>query len=76
MAIIFCLPSTNGELSEVGKPGVPLFARKETLPISKVQNSSFYLIESAPMKDQIPSARLNVDKIITYYLAIMVLRKS
>ena len=33
--------------------------------LQKIHNRAFYLIESAPMKDQIPSARPNVDKIIS-----------
>ena len=32
----------------------------------------FYLIVSTPTKDQIPSSRLNVDKVITYDRTIMV----
>ena len=37
-----------------------------------IQNRAFYLIESAPIKDKIPSKRLSVEKIITYDRAIMV----
>ena len=40
--------------------------------LQKIQNMAFYLIESAPIKDQIPSTWLNVEKLITYDWAIMV----
>ena len=35
-------------------------------------NREFYLIESAPSKDNIPSAKINVEKVIIYDWAIMV----
>ena len=34
--------------------------------------TAFYLIESAPIKDKMPSKRLSVEKIITYHRVIMV----
>ena len=37
-------------------------------------NRAFYHIESAPIKDMMPSKRLSVEKIITYDWAIMVLK--
>ena len=45
---------------------------KKLCSMQKIQDRAFYLIESAPLKDQIPSARLNVNKPITYYPAILV----
>ena len=38
--------------------------------LQKIQNRAFYLVESAHIKDRIPSARLNVE-INTYDRAIM-----
>ena len=40
--------------------------------LKKIQNRVFYFNESAPLKDQIPPKRLNVEKIVTYDRAIMV----
>ena len=40
--------------------------------LQKIQDRAFYLIESAPIKDKMPSKRLSVEKIITYDRAIMV----
>ena len=37
-----------------------------------IQNRTFYLIESAPIKDQIPTARLSVEKVIAYDRTTMV----
>ena len=37
-----------------------------------MQSRAFYIIESAPIKDQTPSERLNVEKIVTYDRVIMV----
>ena len=37
-----------------------------------IQNRAFYLIESAPIKDQIPTARLSVEKVMTYDRATVV----
>ena len=48
------------------------FARKKLCSLQKIQDRAFYLIESAPIKDKMPSKRLSVEKIITYDRAIMV----
>ena len=40
--------------------------------LQKMQNRAFYLVESAPFKDQIPSAQLVIKKLITYDRAVMV----
>ena len=40
--------------------------------LQKIQNRALYLIECAPVKDQIPLVRRNVDKIIRNYRAMMV----
>ena len=40
--------------------------------LQKTQNRAFYLIESAPIKDQMPPTRLNVEKLITDDWAIVV----
>ena len=45
---------------------------KKLCSLQKIQDRAFYFIESSPMKDQVPSARLNIDKISTYDQAIMV----
>ena len=41
------------------------------LPEKKLQDRSFYFNESAPIKDQIQSAGLSVEKVITYDRTIM-----
>ena len=41
-------------------------------PLQKIQNRAYCAIESAPIKDQLPYERLNIEKIITYNRAIMV----
>ena len=48
------------------------FARKKLCSLQKIQNRAFYLIQSASSKDNLPSKRLCVEKIITYDWAIMV----
>ena len=48
------------------------FARKKVCSLQKIQDRAFYLIESAPIKDKMPSKRLSVEKIITYDRAILV----
>ena len=48
------------------------FARKKLCSLQKIQDRAFYLIESAPIKDKMPSKRLSVEKIITYDRAITV----
>ena len=40
--------------------------------LQKLQNRGIYLIESAPIKQQIPSAWLNIEKLIAYDHAVMV----
>ena len=40
--------------------------------LQKIQDRAFYLIESAPIKDKMPSKRLSLEKIITYDRGIMV----
>ena len=48
------------------------FTRKKLYSLQKIQNRASYLIiESAPIKDKIPSTLLSVEKIITYYMAII-----
>ena len=42
--------------------------------LQKIQNLAFYLIESAPIKNQTPSAQLNVKELITYDQATMILK--
>ena len=44
---------------------------KKLCSLQKIQNRAFYLVESTPTKDQMPLARVNVDKIITYDWTIM-----
>ena len=34
--------------------------------LQKIQNRAFYLIESAPIRDRIPSARLNLEQLLLY----------
>ena len=45
---------------------------KKLCTLQKIQNRAFHLIESAPIKDRIPSARLDVEKTINYDRTIMV----
>ena len=45
---------------------------KKLSSLQKIQNRAFYLIESAPIKDQRLTSRLSVEKIITYDRATMV----
>ena len=45
---------------------------KKLCALQKIQNRAFYLIESAPIKDNIPTARLSVEKLMTYDRATMV----
>ena len=47
---------------------------KKLCALQKIQNRAFYLIESAPIQDRIPSARLIVEKFITYDRSTMVHR--
>ena len=45
---------------------------KKLCALQKIQNRAFYLIESAPVKDNIQTARLSVQKLMTYDRATMV----
>ena len=45
---------------------------KKLYALQTIQNRAFYLIESAPIKDQIPTSRLSVEKAMTYDRATMV----
>ena len=54
------------------EPDVGSYPETKLCTLQKIQNRVFYLIESAPIKDQLPSARLNVEKLITYDRAIRV----
>ena len=49
-----------------------LLPEKKLCSLQKIQDRTFYLIESAPIKDQILSARLNFEKVIKNDQAIMV----
>ena len=40
--------------------------------LQKIQKRAFYLIESTPIKDRIPSTWINVEKVITYDQSILV----
>ena len=45
---------------------------KKLCSLQKIQDRTFYLIESAPIKDKMPSKRLSAEKSITYDRAIVV----
>ena len=44
---------------------------KKLCALQKIQNMAFYLIQSVPINGRIPSARLNVETVITYDRSIM-----
>lgn len=48
------------------------FPETKLYTLQKIHNRTFYIIETAPIKDQIPPARLNFERHITYDRAVMV----
>jgi len=69
--IVSCIPSVHGKPPEIWKTDMGHLPEK-LCSQQKIQNRVFCLIESALIKDKIPSKRLSVEKIITYDRDIMV----
>ena len=72
ITIVSCIPSISEKPPEIWKLLWGHLPEKKLCVLQKIQDRAFHLIESAAIKDRIPSARLDVEKIITYDRSIMV----